>query len=60
MRQYLADLQHLADEAVAEGLAPEQATTIAMPERYQSWGFYSGFWTNTQLLIERHGRESRE
>jgi glyoxylase-like metal-dependent hydrolase (beta-lactamase superfamily II) len=57
MRQYLADLQRLADEAVAEGLAPEQATTIAMPEQYQPWGFYSGFWTNVQLLIERHGRE---
>jgi cyclase len=53
LRQYLADLQRLAAEALAGGMQPEQATTIAMPEQYQSWGFYTGFWQNLQLLMER-------
>lgn len=44
MRAYLADLTRLAAEAAGAGVAPEQAETIAMPEQYQNWGFYSGFW----------------
>ena len=53
LRQYLADLQRLAAEALAGGVQPEQAATIAMPEQYRSWGFYTGFWQNLQLLMER-------
>jgi cyclase len=53
LRRYLADLQRLAAEALAGGVQPEQAATIAMPEQYQSWGFYTGFWQNLQLLMER-------
>ena len=53
MRAYLADLTRLAAEAAGAGVAPEQAETIAMPEQYQNWGFYSGFWQNLRLLIER-------
>jgi hypothetical protein len=27
-----------------------------MPEQYRPWDFYSGFWTNVQLLMERSAK----
>ena len=53
MRAYLADLQRIAADSLAAGLSPEQAETVAMPEQYESWDFYSGFWGNLRLLMER-------
>jgi cyclase len=56
MRAYLADLQRVAAESLAGGLSPEQAETVAMPEQYKSWDFYSGFWGNLRLLMERSAK----
>jgi cyclase len=52
-RAYLMDMERLAAEALASGIKPDQASTVALPEQYRSWGFYSGFWQTLQLLMER-------
>ena len=53
LRDYLSDLTRIAGAALGAGQSPEQAESIAMPAQYENWGFYSGFWQNIQLLMER-------
>lgn len=60
LREYLGVLQQIAAAELENGLKPEQAETIAMPEQYQHWGFYPGFWHNLQLLMERMSQRSEQ
>lgn len=53
LRQYIADLQALAQQAIRDGTSSEDLRQIAVPERYATWHYRSFFRKNLRFLHKR-------